>query len=66
MMPKDWSVQGFRLRPSRGNKIRAKAWLQRFNEAGDQELLGVKAVTYHQLFVGRKNDTWTARIFLDI
>ena len=48
------------------NQLRAKAWLQKFNEAGDQELLGVKAVTYHQLFIGRENDTWTARIFLDI
>ncbi len=48
------------------NKVRVKAWLQKFNAAGDQELLGVKAVTYHQLFIGKKNDTWTARIFLDI
>ena len=46
--------------------VRAKAWLQKFNEAGDQELLNVKAVTYHQLFIGRENETWTARIFLDI
>ena len=50
----------------RTNRVRAKAWLQKFNETGDQELLGVKAVTYHQLFIGRENDIWTARIFLDI
>jgi SHS2 domain-containing protein len=48
------------------NKVRVKAWLQKFNAAGDQELLGVKAVTYHQLFIGKKNNTWSARIFLDI
>lgn len=48
------------------NRVRARAWLQKFNAAGDQELLGVKAVTYHQLFIGRKNSSWTARIFLDI
>jgi SHS2 domain-containing protein len=47
-------------------KVRARVWLQNFNDAGDQELLGVKAVTYHQLFIGKKNNTWTARIFLDI
>ncbi len=47
-------------------KVRARVWLQSFNKAADQELLGVKAVTYHQLFIGRKNGTWTARIFLDI
>jgi SHS2 domain-containing protein len=28
--------------------------------------LSVKAVTYHQLFIGREKDTWIARIFLDI
>lgn len=48
------------------NRIRANAWLQNFNETRDQELLGVKAVTYHQLFIGKKNNEWIARIFLDI
>jgi SHS2 domain-containing protein len=48
------------------HKIYAKAWLQKFNTARDKEMLGVKAVTYHQLFIGKENDTWTARIFLDI
>ena len=38
----------------------------KFNETEDQELLNVKAVTYHQLFIGRENNTWTARVFLDI
>ena len=47
-------------------KIRATAWLQKFNADRDQELLGVKAVTYHQLFIGKKNDTWLAQVFLDI
>jgi SHS2 domain-containing protein len=48
------------------NRVRARAWLQKFNATEDQELLGVKAVTYHQLFIGRENKRWTARIFLDI
>ncbi|KPK27494.1 MAG: hypothetical protein AMJ61_05510 [Desulfobacterales bacterium SG8_35_2] len=48
------------------HKVSARAWLQKFNQARDQELLGVKAVTYHQLFIGKINSTWTARIFLDI
>ena len=48
------------------NKVCAMAWLQTFNAAGDQELLSVKAVTYHQLFIGKQNDLWSARIFLDI
>ena len=48
------------------NKVRARAWLQPFNRDNDEELLGVKAVTYHQLFLGKTGDMWTARIFLDI
>ena len=47
-------------------EIRATAWLQQFNKDLDHELLGVKAVTYHQLYLGEKNRQWTARIFLDI
>ena len=57
---------GIEIESISADKVRAKVWLQKFNDAGDQELLGVKAVTYHQLFIGRKNDSWTARIFLDI
>jgi SHS2 domain-containing protein len=57
---------GIEIESISADKVRAKAWLQKFNDAGDQELLGVKAVTYHQLFIGRKNDSWIARIFLDI
>jgi SHS2 domain-containing protein len=48
------------------NRVYAKAWLQNFNADRDEELLSVKAVTYHQLFIGREKDRWTARIFLDI
>ena len=46
--------------------IRARAWMQPFDSDRDRELLGVKAVTYHQLYVGRKGETWMAQIFLDI
>jgi len=46
--------------------IRAVAWLKPFTEEQDQEILGVKAVTYHQLYIGEIKGRWTARIFLDI
>lgn len=49
-----------------GNRLRAKAWLQKFDETRDRELLSVKAVTYHQLFIGSRNGMWIARVFLDI
>ena len=48
------------------DRIQARAWLQEFDGAQDRELLSVKAVTYHQLFIGREKDAWVARIFLDI
>jgi SHS2 domain-containing protein len=57
---------GLAVEAVKKHKVRARAWLQKFNQAGDQEMLGVKAVTYHQLFIGKINSTWTARIFLDI
>jgi SHS2 domain-containing protein len=47
-------------------KVTARAWLRDFNDERDLELLSVKAVTYHQLFVGKKNSTWEVRVFLDI
>jgi len=48
------------------SEIRVKVWLQQFDYKQDQELLAVKAVTYHQLFIGKKDHGWSARIFLDI
>jgi SHS2 domain-containing protein len=57
---------GIEVESIKENKVHARAWLQKFNETADLELLGVKAVTYHQLFIGQRNNTWTARIFLDI
>ena len=47
-------------------EIRAKVWLQQFDNEQDQELLAVKAVTYHQIYIGEKDNDWSARIFLDI
>jgi len=47
-------------------KLNAIAWLKPFVEKQNREILGVKAVTYHQLYIGEKNGRWTARIFLDI
>jgi SHS2 domain-containing protein len=46
--------------------INARVWLQQFNAESDQELLNVKAVTYHQLFIGKKDQEWLAQIFVDI
>ena len=48
------------------NNVWARAWLQEFDVDFDRELLNVKAVTYHQLFLGQEKGAWRARIFLDI
>lgn len=48
------------------NNVCAQAWLQEFDVDSDRELLSVKAVTYHQLFLGQEKGAWRARIFLDI
>ena len=48
------------------SEIQVKVWLQEFDDKQDQELLAVKAVTYHQLYIGKKNNVWSAQIFLDI
>jgi len=47
-------------------EIRVKVWLQQFDVKQDQELLAVKAVKYHQLYIGEKEQGWSAQIFLDI
>jgi SHS2 domain-containing protein len=47
-------------------RISARIWLQQFDVAIDRELLGVKAVTYHQLYIGPKDHEWSAQVFLDI
>ena len=47
-------------------KLTATAWLQPFDNQLDQEILGVKAVTYHQLYIGQHDNVWLGRIFLDI
>ena len=47
-------------------KLTATAWLQNFDSELDQEILGVKAITYHQMYVGRQGNQWLGRVFLDI
>jgi protein archease len=57
---------GVKVEKVSDTRILARASLQKFDEKRDRELLSVKAVTYHQLFIGRVKGTWLAKIFLDI
>jgi len=47
-------------------KLTASIWVQPFDSELDQEILGVKAITYHQMFIGRQGEQWLGRVFLDI
>ena len=47
-------------------KLAVTVWLQPFDNDLDQEILGVKAVTYHQMYIGKQDNVWLARVFLDI
>jgi SHS2 domain-containing protein len=57
---------GVRLTAISESSLTAMAWGHLFEPGRDEELLGVKAVTYHQLFVGQENGRWRARVLLDI
>jgi SHS2 domain-containing protein len=48
------------------SSLAARVRGRRFKAGRDEELLAVKAVTYHQLFVGQENGRWRARVLLDI
>lgn len=48
------------------HRLVAVVWGHVFEAGRDELRLGVKAVTYHQLFVGRDAGGWRARVFLDI
>ncbi len=47
-------------------KLTVTVWLQPFDNDLDQDILGVKAITYHQMYIGKQDNVWLARIFLDI
>jgi SHS2 domain-containing protein len=57
---------GVRLTAISESALTATVWGHRYEAGMDEELLGVKAVTYHQLFVGPENGRWRARVLLDI
>jgi len=46
--------------------LTAWAWGHPFQEGRDEELLTIKAITYHQLYVGKIAGGWLARVIVDI
>jgi SHS2 domain-containing protein len=57
---------GVRLTAISESALAARISGHRFEPEKDEAVLVVKAVTYHQLFVGTENGRWRARVLLDI
>ena len=47
-------------------RIRGAAWGEKFDRARHRAGTYIKAVTYHQLRVEKKDDGWTAQTYLDV
>ena len=56
----------FHIQPIRGNHIEASASGEILDPARHEIRAGIKAVTYHQLYVKEKNGLWEAQVILDI
>jgi len=46
--------------------VKAKGWGEEFNPEKHEPEVEVKAATYYQMSIGRKNNKWVARFILDI
>ena len=56
----------FQVKRIENNSLEANAWGEVFDPARHQIKTGIKAVTYHQLYVEKKDGSWEARVILDI
>ena len=48
------------------NRVQAIGWGEKFNSERHEIKTEIKAVTYHQLSIQKKNDLWETKIILDI
>lgn len=56
----------FRIEPIRQNRLEAKAWGEVMDPARHEIKTGIKAVTYHHLYVKETEGRWEAQVILDI
>ncbi|MEW6219968.1 MAG: archease [Thermodesulfobacteriota bacterium] len=49
-----------------GGRLAGQAWGEPWDPQRHQSRTVVKAVTYHQIFVGQEGEAWRARVFLDL
>lgn len=56
----------FQIQPIRQNRLEALAWGEVVDPARHEIKTGIKAVTYHQLYVKETEGGWEAQVILDI
>jgi len=56
----------FQIKSIQQNQLRANAWGETMDPARHEIKSGIKAVTYHQLYVKEIEGRWEAQIILDI
>eukprot|EP01008_Symbiontida_sp_HLA12_P002840 NODE_776_length_763_cov_1.687500_g768_i0.p2 GENE.NODE_776_length_763_cov_1.687500_g768_i0~~NODE_776_length_763_cov_1.687500_g768_i0.p2 ORF type:complete len:141 (+),score=57.02 NODE_776_length_763_cov_1.687500_g768_i0:114-536(+) len=66
-----WSGKGrlageIRVRSVSEKKVEADVWTEVYDPARRAIMHDIKAVTFHQLSVEKKDDAWTARVFFDV
>ena len=58
--------KSFQINRIKDNKLKANAKGEVFNPSRHEIKTGIKAVTYHQLFVKERKGGWEARVIFDI
>ena len=56
----------FQVKRIGNNRLEANAWGEVFDPVRHEIKAGIKAVTYHQLYVKEKDGSWEAQVILDI
>ncbi|MBW1743871.1 MAG: archease [Deltaproteobacteria bacterium] len=56
----------FQIKSIQQNRLRANAWGEIMDPARHEIKSGIKAVTYHQLYVKERDGFWEAQVILDI
>ncbi|MBW1742060.1 MAG: archease [Deltaproteobacteria bacterium] len=56
----------FQIKSIQQDQLRAKAWGEKIDPARHEIKSGIKAVTYHKLYVRERGGGWEAQVIVDI
>jgi SHS2 domain-containing protein len=56
----------FQIKPIRQNRLEANAWGEIMDPARHEIKSGIKAVTYHKLYVREREGVWETQVIFDI